>query len=65
MKKDKKSKAQSKGERIATSYSSKADPHGSYSGVTPEMRVMPRKRIDGKVFMKLEDSRPVQDADDL
>jgi hypothetical protein len=64
MKKDKKSKAQSKGERIATSYSSKADPLGSYSGVTPEMSTMPRKRVD--ILPRVRpDGAPVQDADDL
>jgi hypothetical protein len=67
MKKDKKekNKGQNKAMDAVRAYTDRPDPLGSYSGVTPEMRCMPRKRIDGKVFMKLEDTRPVQDADDL
>ena len=64
MKKEKKSNPQKKAENIAKSYSGKGDPLGSYSGVTPEMRCMPRLKVDGKVFMKIDD-KPVQDADDL
>lgn len=63
MKKEKKN-AQKKGMEVAKGYSRNADPLGSYSGVTPEMRCMPRLKVDGKVFMKV-DNKPVQDADDL
>lgn len=45
-------------------YQSVADPLGSYTGLTKDLHVMPRKTVDGKIFMKLEDL-PVQDADDL
>lgn len=45
-------------------YQSVADPLGSYTGITDDLRAMPRKRIDGKVYMRLEDI-PQQDADDL
>ena len=67
MKQDKKgkNKGQDRAMEAVKAYTGSPDPLGSYSGVTPEMRTMPRKRIDGKVFMKLEDTRPVQDADDL
>ncbi len=47
-----------------SSYQSSADPLGSYSGLTKDMHVMPRKTVDGKIFMKVDDL-PVQDADDL
>ena len=46
------------------SYQSVADPLGSYTGLTKDMHVMPRKTVDGKIFMKVDDL-PVQDADDL
>lgn len=45
-------------------YTKGRSPLGSYSGLTDAIPVMPRKRIDGKVFMHIED-KPVQDADDL
>ncbi len=45
-------------------YQSVTDPLGSYSGLTTDMHPMPRKHVDGKIFMKLEDI-PTQDADDL
>jgi hypothetical protein len=64
VKKEKKSNSQKKAEDIARSYSDRPDPLGSYSGVTPEMRCMPRLKVEGKVFMKV-DGKPVQDADDL
>lgn len=64
MKKDKKSVPQKKGMELAKNYSRQPDPLGSYSGVTPEMRCMPRLKVEGKVFMKV-DGKPVQDADDL
>jgi hypothetical protein len=64
MKKEKQTKSQKKGMDVAKGYSNNPDPLGSYSGVTPEMRCMPRLKVDGKVFMKV-DNRPVQDADDL
>ena len=41
-----------------------ADPRGSYTGLTKDMHVMPRKTVDGKIFMKV-DEKPIQDADDL
>ena len=46
------------------SYQSVADPLGSYTGLTKDMHVMPRKTGDGKIFMKI-DEKPIQDADDL
>ena len=40
------------------------DPLGQYTG-TPELGpCMPRKKTEGKIFMKV-DEKPVQDADDL
>lgn len=47
------------------SYNSPTDPFGSYTGVPNDMRVMPRLTVDGKVYMKVEDGKPVQDVDDL
>ncbi len=64
MKKENKTSSQKKGMNVAKGYSDNPDPLGSYSGVTPEMRCMPRLKVDGKVYMKV-DHRPVQDADDL
>ena len=46
------------------SYQSSADPLGSYTGLTTDLHPMPRKTVNGKIFMKIEDM-PVQDADDL
>ncbi len=46
------------------SYQSVADPLGSYTGLTKDIHIMPRRADDGKIFMKV-DERPVQDADDL
>ena len=46
------------------SYQSVADPLGSYTGLTKDLHVMPRKTVDGKIFMKVDDL-PIQDADDL
>ncbi len=45
-------------------YQSVADPLGSYTGLTKDVHIMPRKAVDGKIFMKV-DERPIQDADDL
>jgi hypothetical protein len=40
------------------------DPLGQYTG-TPDLGpCMPRRRIEGKIFMKV-DEKPIQDADDL
>lgn len=47
-----------------SAYQESADPLGSYSGLTDDMRCMPRKKVEGKVFMHLPET-PVQDQDDL
>lgn len=63
-KKDKNQKDFPKTYDAINSYQSVADPLGSYTGLTKDLHVMPRKTVDGKIFMKVEDL-PVQDADDL
>ena len=40
------------------------DPLGQYTGTPALGPCMPRRRVEGKVFMKV-DEKPVQDADDL
>lgn len=41
-----------------------ADPLGSYTGITDDMKAMPRKNVDGKIYKRLSEL-PIQDADDL
>lgn len=50
---------------VIGSYKSITDPFGSYTGTPNDMRCMPRKTVDGKVFMKVDEGKPVQDVDDL
>lgn len=45
-------------------YTESADPLGSYTGLTEDMRCMPRLRVRGKRGHR-DDDTPVQDADDL
>ena len=47
------------------SMKSNTDPLGSYTGVPTDTKCMPRKTVDGKIYMRVEDGMPVQDADDL
>ncbi|MBQ7124850.1 MAG: hypothetical protein IJO00_00670 [Clostridia bacterium] len=52
-----------------SAYTEGADPLGSYTGITNDMprwgNCMPRRDVGGKIYMKLEEEKPVQDADDL
>ena len=47
-----------------SAYQESADPLGSYSGLTTDMRCMPRRKIDGKTYFHSPEA-PVQDQDDL
>ena len=53
--------------QAVSAYQESADPLGSYSGLTESGRCMPRKTVDGKIYLRVpeEKSTPVQDADDL
>ena len=45
-------------------YKKVASPLGSYTGLTDDMVVMPRRKIDGKSYMRVENP-PKQDEDEL
>lgn len=45
-------------------YRTAGDALGSYTGVVGHSLCMPRKVVDGKIYLKVEET-PVQDQDDL
>lgn len=67
MKKDKNDKASKNSSRVnaaVNEYAKGVSPLGSYTGLTEDMVVMPRRKIDGKIYMRVENP-PKQDEDDL